>query len=92
MSHIWSASVSSPSSGLHGLVEYSSGILIKLFITGRAASKQSINKVAQNFSVKKNTPLSVTYMLAKLLTTEADAFYIEFLPLADLAYFIIISA
>lgn len=66
MSHIWSASVSSPSSILHGLVEYSSGILINLFIIGRAASKQSINKVAQNFSVKKTPLLSVTYMLAKL--------------------------
>lgn len=69
MSRIWSASVSSSSSVLHGLVEYSSGILIKLFIISRAASKQSINKVAQNFSVKKKPLLlSVTYVLAKLLS------------------------
>lgn len=66
MSHIWSASVSSSSSVLHGLAEYSSGILIKLFIIGRAASKQAINKVSQNLSVKKKLLLSVTYMLAKL--------------------------
>lgn len=77
MSHIWSASVSSSSSVLHGLVEYSSGILIKLFIISRAASKQSINKVAQNFSVKKKTTPAFSYLYAcqtfKLILSMQDS-------------------
>lgn len=53
MSHISSASVSSPSSILHGFVEYSSGTLIKLFIIGSAASNSLLVKAAQNFSSEK---------------------------------------
>lgn len=67
MSHIWSASVSSPSSILHGLVEYSSGTLIKLFIIGRAASNSLLITLPKTSHLK--ILLSVAYMLAKLLTT-----------------------
>lgn len=64
MSHIWSASVSRPSSILHGLVEYSPGTLIKLFIIGRAASNSLLIRLPK-ISHLTPPPLSVAYMLAK---------------------------
>ena len=52
MSHIWSASVSSPSSILHALVEYSSGTLMKLFIIGRAARNSLLIRLPKTSHLK----------------------------------------
>lgn len=81
MSHIWSASVSSPSSILHGLVEYSSGTLIKLFIIGRAASNSLLIRLLQTSHLKK-IAFSSLYG-CQTLTISTDTLYVGFLPLAD---------
>lgn len=83
MSHIWSASVSNPSSILHGLAEYSSGTLIKLFIIGRAASNSLLIRLPKTSHLKKRKTAFSCLYACQTLTTSADTLYAGFLPLAD---------